>query len=470
MQKTSKKSVPVKEKLACGAGEVANRFGENGVNDPVMNIYTLILGASPATIGVILSIQKIWDAISDPIMGYVSDNWKGKKGRRKPFILIGSILMTLTYPLLWYASPNWTEWSKAIYFIAISIIFFTSYTIFSVPFRALTAEITPDYQERTIVRAYAAVFNKIICLLFPWFFTWACLFGDAIPDRVYGIRLITTIASVFILISGIICALIPEERYHKIAVKQEKVKIKSLFSLVKDTTFLKLQIIGIGLLSSILVIGPLGGFVNIFYVWSGDQVSGSAWSAWKMNLMTVVGFIILFTLSKFLIHIEKKKLLKYALLLAMLGSFARWFTYSPDNPYLIFLDPLFFAPAYTIFWAIWLSMGSDYCDYDELQTGVRREGLINAIGGWIIKASSAIAVFLSGITIVMTGFKKEYFTGEIIIADAEKSEILFLMRLAYVGIPLLFILVAIIMNALYPLTKERMSEIREKLEERRGII
>ena len=130
MQKTSKKSVPVKEKLACGAGEVANRFGENGVNDPVMNIYTLILGASPATIGVILSIQKIWDAISDPIMGYVSDNWKGKKGRRKPFILIGSILMTLTYPLLWYASPNWTEWSKAIYFIAISIIFFTSYTIF----------------------------------------------------------------------------------------------------------------------------------------------------------------------------------------------------------------------------------------------------------------------------------------------------------------------------------------------------
>ena len=70
----------------------------------------------------------------------------------------------------------------------------------------------------------------------------------------------------------------------------------------------------------------------------------------------------------------------------------------------------------------------------------------------------------------MTGFKKEYFTGEAIIADAEKSEILFLMRLAYVGIPLLFILLAIIMNTLYPLTKERMSEIREKLEERRGII
>ena len=96
--------------------------------------------------------------------------------------------------------------------------------------------------------------------------------------------------------------------------------------------------------------------------------------------------------------------------------------------------------------------------------------MISAIGGWIIKASSAIAVFLSGITIVMTGFRKEYFTGEVIIANAEKAEILFLMRFAYVGIPLLFILLAIIMNALYPLTKERMSEIREKLEERRGII
>ena len=154
------KSLKFGEKLAFGAGEVANRYGENGINDLATPIYNTILKLPPDTIGWVLGLMRLWDAITDPVMGYISDNWKGKFGRRKPFILLGAILMAITYPLIWFASPDWTENAKTIYLFCSAIIFFTTYTIYSVPFRALATEMTPDYSERTTIRIYSSFFVK----------------------------------------------------------------------------------------------------------------------------------------------------------------------------------------------------------------------------------------------------------------------------------------------------------------------
>ena len=78
-------AVSFKEKLAFGTGEFTNRHGENGVNDIATPVYNMILGMSPALIGTVLMLMRLWDAITDPIMGYISDNCKSKFGRRKPF-------------------------------------------------------------------------------------------------------------------------------------------------------------------------------------------------------------------------------------------------------------------------------------------------------------------------------------------------------------------------------------------------
>ncbi|MEX0326493.1 MAG: MFS transporter, partial [Puniceicoccaceae bacterium] len=74
--------LPVKEKIAFGAGEFTNRYGENGVIDIATPVYNIILGVSPALIGTVMMVMRIWDAITDPIMGFISDNWRGKWGRR----------------------------------------------------------------------------------------------------------------------------------------------------------------------------------------------------------------------------------------------------------------------------------------------------------------------------------------------------------------------------------------------------
>lgn len=462
-QDSKKKStLPLKEKIAFGSGEFANRYGENGVNDIATPVYNIILGLSPATIGVVLMLMRLWDSITDPIMGWVSDNWRGTSGRRKPFLLFGSILMAISYPLIWMASPDWTEQTKSIYFICFALIFFTTYTIYSVPFRALATEMTPDYEERTNIRIFSAFFNKLFMFMLPWIFPLSQ--SQLFNDPVTGIRTLAGLSSLLILVSGIVCAKFPQERYHKVALQQERVKlVPSFLSLIKDPAFLLLHGIGVFLLSSILLVATFGLYVNMFYVWEGDVAGGSQYFAISQNILQILGIIMLAVISKYLVKIEKKKLISLSLGLALLGSLARWFTYNQNVPELLFIDPFFFAPAYTVFWAIFLSMLGDYCDYDEFKNGKRREGVFSAISGWIMKAGSSLAFGASGILLAWTHFSKD-------LGGDQPDGTLLKMRLLLIGLPVLCLLLAIAFNTLYPLSKARMQEIRDTLESRRGEI
>ena len=84
----NKEAIPFKEKLAYGAGGYANQAGESAVNQLVNPVYNLIMGVDPKVIGLTLGAMRLWDAITDPIMGKISDNWKGHSGRRKPFMFL----------------------------------------------------------------------------------------------------------------------------------------------------------------------------------------------------------------------------------------------------------------------------------------------------------------------------------------------------------------------------------------------
>lgn len=454
--------LPVKEKMAFGAGEFANRYGENGVNDIATPVYNIILGLNPATIGIVLMLMRIWDAITDPIMGWISDNWRGSFGRRKPFLLLGSVLMAIAYPLIWMASPDWTEQAKSIYFLCFALIFFTTYTIYSVPFRALATEMTPDYEERTNIRVYSAFFNKVFMFMLPWIFPLSQ--SELFDDPVTGIRILAGLSSILILVSGIICARYPQERYHKVAQQQEKVRLlPSFLSLIKDPAFLLLHGIGVFLLSSILLVATFGLYVNMFYVWEGDTAGGSKYFAIAQNILQILGIVMLAVISRFLIRIEKKKMILLALILALAGSLSRWFTYNQAIPELLFLDPFFFAPAYTVFWAIFLSMLGDYCDYDEFKNGKRREGVFSAISGWIMKAGSSLAFGASGILLAWTHFNKD-------LGGTQPEGTLLKMRLLLICLPVLCLLLAMLFNTLYPLSKARMNEIRDELEKRRGVV
>ena len=92
--------VPLYEKLALGSGSLSMFFGYAAVGILAYPVYNILLGVDAAWIGIALMIPRIWDSITDPIMGKISDNFKSKWGRRRPFIVIGAILMGLFFALI----------------------------------------------------------------------------------------------------------------------------------------------------------------------------------------------------------------------------------------------------------------------------------------------------------------------------------------------------------------------------------
>ena len=226
--------VPFAEKMILGLGMLASFFGYVAVNSLAYPVYGMILGVSPALIGIALLIPRIWDAFTDPVMGLISDNFHSKWGRRKPFIVFGSVFMGVVFGLLWMAPAEWSEMAKMVYFIILQILFFTFFTIFYVPYTALTYEMTPDYDERTRVMSVTAFFHKTGEFVYQWTipvaaFISVTFFADSLLEgqdlSLGGIRLTCwAIGLVGLTFFGVLPGLFVRERFQKKIEKQEKVK------------------------------------------------------------------------------------------------------------------------------------------------------------------------------------------------------------------------------------------------------
>lgn len=116
-------------------------------------IYQIVLGLNPLLFGIAMTIPRVWDAFTDPIMGSISDNFRSRYGRRRPFAFAGAILTGITFASIWLVPRNWGEHAMFAYLVGTSLLYFTATTIFSVPLTSLSYEMTPGYHERTRVMA-----------------------------------------------------------------------------------------------------------------------------------------------------------------------------------------------------------------------------------------------------------------------------------------------------------------------------
>ena len=146
--------VPTVQKAAYGLGTTNDMWGNWLYPSMVWPVFNIFLHVSPALVSMALMINRLADAVSDPFYGWLSDNTRSRFGRRRPFILIGSILSGLTLPALFFVSPSWSETTLFVYMLISSGVYITIVSCFNMPFQSLGNELTPDYHERTSVFAY----------------------------------------------------------------------------------------------------------------------------------------------------------------------------------------------------------------------------------------------------------------------------------------------------------------------------
>ena len=168
-------------------------------------ILNLGLGMNPALVGLLGAIPRFTDALTDPMMGYISDNTRSRWGRRRPYILVGAIGSGLIFALLWQLPAGASQTYYFVYFLVGSILFYVPYTIFATPWVALGYELTPDYHERTRLMGVQNFIGQLAYVVSPWFL-WFMKQETYFPDLRAGGAGLALIIGVFVVVVGVLPA------------------------------------------------------------------------------------------------------------------------------------------------------------------------------------------------------------------------------------------------------------------------
>ncbi len=464
-QTSSADRVPFWEKFFYGAGSGSFQLSTDGVKGLANPIYNITLGLSPSLVGLVLMISRIFDAFTDPLIGKWSDDTRSRWGRRRPFIFVGSFLTAGAFILIWLVPESWAGQTQPLflYYLVAMLVFYFCATIQTVPYHTLGLEMTPDYNERTVVSSYKMMFSFAFTLLLPWVFRFAQsdVFGGS---TMVGMRYWSMILAGFIIAGGVLPALFVKERYYHLAKDQAKIPFwKGVRLTLQNRAFLALTSIILCIGLGFGMVAALGPYIIYYHIYDGDTKTGQELVAIAANVYALTALFATPVLTAVSARIGKVRMLYYLIGLGILASLLTFFCYSEKYPYLTLVISLLIAPQAAGFWTLTSSMKADICDDDELRHGMRREGMFGAVGNWIFKITVSSTFLISGLILELTGF-------DVALKGNQAPETIFWMRVCFALIPALFSIGAIVLLTRYPLNSDKMADIRTALEARRSAI
>lgn len=467
--------IPIGQRVAYGLGALVNNLLAAAIGMMAI-VLNLGLGMNPAIVGLLMGLPRLTDALTDPVMGYISDQCRTRWGRRRPFIFVGAISAGLIFALLWQLPAGHSESFYFWFFLIGSILFYLAYTVFATPWVALGYEMTPDYNERTRLMAVANFMGQFAWVLAPWFYMIMenKRFFD---DSVTGARSLAVMIGAFAIVVGIIPAIYCRERMGKAEAtakvgeagkKRMQAVLRNISEFFKGflitirfTPFLKLCVATFLVFNGFMLVSAFSSYVIIYYVYGGDKFAGAQLMGWNGTASAIATFMVIPIVTWISTRIGKRKAFFVAIGISIFGYGLKYFCYSQTTPLLLLLATPFIAFGLGGLFTLMGSMVADVCDFDELETGNRREGMFGSIFWWVVKLGMALALAISGFLLNATGFDVE-------LGGGQSDRTLFLMRIFDVAVPMVTSAIALWMVASYPITEEKAREIRQRLEARRG--
>ena len=420
--------VPLKQKISYSMGVVSDHYANVCLTYIFITPFFVdFLGLGAMVVGAALAAARFWDAFTDPMVGRLSDACKSRYGRRKPFIFVGAILTGLLFPVIWMVPETWSTTGTTIYLFVALMLFYSVYSIFSVPYEALGSELTPDYDERSkifVVRKFVQeTFNLGIVWALPlsvWLGTLAWVEGET-----GGVRVVSWIIAAVIIGAGIMPALFNVERYQKIAVKESAGSfIDALATLLSNKPLLIVIGVICTYLFAIFATASLGYFVNVYYIYEGDVLKGTFIGALDGTLRLFFAIAAAAIISKITQKIDKHVIMMASVSILIIAFIGIYFTTIPGRPWLSLTMKPLLAIGECGFFVLILSMRADVCDWDEYNSGSRSEGLIAAITNWCNKIAMTLALIGSGFALqYVIQFDSKLLTESTRVAIASQAEI-----------------------------------------------
>ena len=470
--------IPLPRMGAYGAGGLANNLLAAG-SGGMMIALNLGYGMNPALVGLLGALPRLTDAVTDPVMGHISDHTRSRWGRRRPYIFCGALVAPLMLALLWQLPEGRGETFYFNYFLIGSFIFYLAYTVFATPWVALGYELTPDYNERTRLMGVQNFIAQGAWLVAPWFLWFMEL--PAFGDMRGGASALAIVLALTCAGFGVLPALFLRERHAgglptrprrgdgrataqalAVAVKAVADFVVGFGKTLGSLDFLKLCGATFLVFNGFQLIAAFQAYVIIFYVFGGDRHAAGWWIGAVGTIGAVATFAVIALTTLLGTWIGKRRAFFVCVGISTLGYGLKWFCYDPANPWLLLLPAPLMAFGLGSLFTLMGSMIADVCDQDELKTGERREGMYGSIFWWVVKLGMAAALAASGYLLNATGF-------DVNLSGAQSEQTLFLMRVFDVAVPFGTSILAMLLIASYGITETRAREIRAALEARRGV-
>jgi len=466
------------------SGEGATSITMNGISNFAMLFYTQIMGMSPEVAGIALSIATLWDAITDPLMGTISDRTTTRFGRRHPYMLVGGVLLALLSLALWFV-PETFQGEKMLfgYLVAVNIFIKTAFTVFVVPYTALGFEMCKTDEDQARLQGVRSGFNMIINIIFGGL-GWILFFpaGTAEDGSVIDG---TKIHENFLHMGGVLaagalllivfCVYATYKFSEKGMVKDESESmsdhVKAFVHDLKDVYSDKLVWFVFGFFGlaqfAMMVVSQVQMFTYVEYMQFTDVEKTF------VHTGGMVGFMIgAFLLGGLVKRLDKKKTGYLAMVIASCGGLALLATFTgglmesqsiplfndfKDQPF--HLSCIVFGLFQMLWWGgcgivvpLATAMIGDLSVVKKLKTGEVTEGRYAAGFSFFMKAASALGLLVTGYILKGIGY----------VSGAEAQSVDTLDKLALITFiigPILMVLSFFVLRK-YPITHQTMKDLR----------
>jgi GPH family glycoside/pentoside/hexuronide:cation symporter len=467
---TSSGKVPVGQKIAFGLGMLANQMFPAALGI-FMVVLVENLGMPSWMWGVLFFVPRIVDAFFDPIMGFISDNTKSVWGRRRQYVFIGSIIMGISFVIMWQLYRENSVTYNFTFFLIWSLIFHIGLSIFSVPFVAMGYEMSDDFHERTSIMAISQWIGQWAWVIAPWF--WVVMYDPTwFPNADTATRTLAVWVGISCMILAMIPAIFIKSKSTKLDENLKPLTFSTIGGSLKEILisfkeafvnkpFRKICIATFLIFNAFNTVAGFTFFIVVYYLFNGDAAASGIWP----TLFGCLGalsttFIVIPSVAWMSKKMEKKKTFLICQGISVFGYILLWFLFIPGKPYMFIFALPFFSFGIGSLFTLMMSMTADICDMDELESGKRREGLFGAIYWWMVKFGFAIAGLLTGIIMSVVSFKAG--------AETQPEGAVTGLRLFFSGVPILGTLIAMWVMRDYDLTEAKANEIKNELKARKG--
>ncbi|MDB5104603.1 MAG: sugar (GPH):cation symporter [Fibrobacteres bacterium] len=463
--------LPMGQKIAYGIGQLGNSMFPAALG-VFMVVLVQGLGMPPVLWGIVFFLPRVWDAIIDPIMGFITDNYRSRWGRRKPFILFGAVMSGVSFVAMWQLHPENGVMYNFWYFTVLSLVFYTGLTIFGAPYVAMGYEMSTDFHERTRLMAVSQWIGQWAWVICPWF--WVLIYDPKLfpaPDAAArSLALWVGLGCmVFALVPGLFVdspSSLDDPSLKKLDRANFKENIGNLLQGFKDSfankPFRKLCMATFLVFNTFNCIAAFSFFIIVHHMFHGDPGAAGKWPAWNGSIGALCTcFLVIPAITMLSRKIGKKNSFIISQAISIIGYGLFWWCFIPGKPALMFIPLPFFAFGIGGLFTLMMSMTADVCDLDELNTGARREGTFGAIYWWMVKFGLAFAGLFSGVVMNLVHFDAN--------ASVQAPGAITGIRIAYTVLPILGTLLAIAIMWNYDLSEEKSKEVRMKIEERRRL-